>query len=262
MGEPYDPRSGRGVIGRNYAYQIEPPRRRGSSRTRTSTRSWASGANGVVVDDFDADNFDHADLDFIGGGALIAGSTGIRPILGLQVPPGVPTWGARWKRAIREHYRGTLSILIQGQSPAYRTHFLDLDPTYRDAFGVPLLRMTFDLQRNERHMAAYLSAKATEIIRAMNPDAVTAGGSLEPHYDVTRYQTTHNTGGVIMGSSPEDSAVNTLPAAVGLRQRVRARRLVVSAERRAQPDGHGGRARISHREAIVKRYRKRPGSLV
>ena len=32
---------------------------------------------------------------------------------------------------------------------AYRQNYLDLDPTYTDAFGRPLLRMTFDFQDNE-----------------------------------------------------------------------------------------------------------------
>ena len=265
MGEPYDPRSGRGAIGRNYAYQIMPTPPQGFFKDKDFHPFMGSGANGVVIDDLDADNFDHADLDFIGGGALIAGSTGIRPILGLQVPPDVPKWGARWKQAIREYYRGTMSVLIQGQSPAYRMHYLDLDPTYRDASGLPLIRMTWDFQRNERHMAAYLGAKATEIIRAMNPDAIAGkgvAGTLEPNYDVTRYQTTHNTGGVIMGSSPEESAVNAFQQLWDFDNV-----FVVGASAFPQNAGFnptGTVAALAYRtaEAIVERYRHRPGPLV
>jgi gluconate 2-dehydrogenase alpha chain len=265
IGEPYDPHSGRGVIGRNYAYQIVPTPPQGFFKDKDFHPFMGSGANGVVVDDFDADNFDHADLDFIGGGALIAESTGIRPILGLEVPPGVPTWGARWKQAIRDYYRGTMSILIQGQSPAYRTHYLDLDPTYRDASGLPLIRMTFDFQRNERRMAAYLGARATEIMRALKPDSMTGNGvagTLEPHYDVTRYQTTHNTGGVIMGSNPEESAVNTYQQLWDFDNV-----FVIGASSFPQNAGlnpTGTVAALAYRtaEAIVERYRHRPGPLV
>jgi gluconate 2-dehydrogenase alpha chain len=265
MGEPYDPRSGRGAIGRNYAYQIMPKPPRGFFKDKDFHPFMGSGANGVVVDDLDADNFDHADLDFIGGGALIAESTGIRPIVGLQVPPDVPAWGARWKQAIRDYYRGTLTVLIQGQSPAYRTHYLDLDPTYRDAFGLPLVRMTFDFRPNERRMAAYLGAKATEIVQAMNPDAIAGkgvAGTLEPHYDVTRYQTTHNTGGVIMGSSPEESAVNSYQQLWDFDNV-----FVIGASSFPQNAGlnpTGTVAALAYRtaEAIVERYRHRPGPLV
>ena len=32
---------------------------------------------------------------------------------------------------------------------SYRGNYLDLDPTYRDVYGQPLLRMTFDFTDNE-----------------------------------------------------------------------------------------------------------------
>ncbi|HEV7750837.1 MAG TPA: GMC family oxidoreductase [Baekduia sp.] len=265
IGEPYDPQTGRGVIGRNYAYQIMPTPARAFFKDKDFHPFMGSGANGVVVDDLNADNFDHAGLDFIGGGALIAESTGIRPILGLQVPPDVPKWGARWKQSIRDNYRGTLSVLIQGQSPSYRTHYLDLDPTYRDAAGLPLVRMTFDFQDNERRMGAYLGAKSADIVRAMNPDAVAGhgvAGALEPHYDVTRYQTTHNTGGVIMGSDPQHSAVNTYQQLWDFPNI-----FVIGASSFPQNAGlnpTGTVAALAYRtaEAIVDRYRRRPGPLV
>ena len=41
---------------------------------------------------------------------------------------------------------------MQGESPAYRGHYADLDPTYRDAYGHPLLRITFNWTDNERKM--------------------------------------------------------------------------------------------------------------
>ena len=265
MGEPYDPRTGRGVIGRNYAYQIMPTPARAFFKDKDLHPFMGSGANGVVVDDLDADNFDHTDLDFIGGGSLIVGSTGTRPILGLQVPPDVPQWGARWKRAIRDYYRGTLTVLIQGQSPAYRTNYLDLDPTYRDAAGLPLLRMTFDFQRNDRRMAGYLGEKAAAIVQTMRPDAMAGrgvAGTLEPHYDVERYQTTHNTGGVIMGSSPETSAVNGFQQLWDF-----SNVFVVGASSFPQNAGlnpTGTVAALAYRtaDAIVSRYRHRPGPLV
>jgi hypothetical protein len=42
------------------------------------------------------------------------------------------------------HYNHTLAINNQGSVMAYRQNYLDLDPTYRDRYGRPLLRMTFD----------------------------------------------------------------------------------------------------------------------
>ena len=39
-----------------------------------------SGANGYTMDDFNADNFDHTGLGFIGGGGISCGASGARPI--------------------------------------------------------------------------------------------------------------------------------------------------------------------------------------
>ena len=44
----------------------------------------ADGA--MIIDDFNGDNFDHTDLDFIHGGMIILGQTGQRPIANNQVP--------------------------------------------------------------------------------------------------------------------------------------------------------------------------------
>ena len=53
---------------------------------------------------------------------------------------------------------------------SYRDRYLSLDPTYMDAHGLPLLRMTFDWHDNEYKMAAYSAAKMEEIVRAMKPE--------------------------------------------------------------------------------------------
>jgi hypothetical protein len=44
---------------------------------------------------------------------------------------------------------------------------LDLDPTYKDARGLPLLRMTFDFPENDIRMSNYVTEKTVEIGRAM-----------------------------------------------------------------------------------------------
>ena len=56
-------------------------------------------------------------------------------------------------------------------------------------------------------MSDYLTDRAAEVARAMNPREIKLNrrtGSLS----VTPYQTTHNTGGAIMGDNPKDSVVN------------------------------------------------------
>ena len=85
---------------------------------------------------------------------------------------------------------------------------MDLDPTYKDAFGDPLLRLTLDWRDNERKMAEFTIPKAVEIAGAMGAKEVTPFSGLR-NYDAARYQLTHVQGGVIMGNSPSKSVVNS-----------------------------------------------------
>jgi gluconate 2-dehydrogenase alpha chain len=206
IGQPYDPATGEGQIGRNYAYQ-----------TMSSVNVFfddklinpfiGAGAHATVVDDFNGDNFDHAGLGFIGG-AYIAGTiTGGRPIEMIYTPKGVPAWGLEWKHAAAKNYLRSFSIGVHGSCMSHRGNYLDLDPTYRDALGRPLLRMTFDFTENEHRMSDYLTDRAAEIARAMNPREIKVNRRVGS-WSVVPYQTTHNTGGAIMGATPKDSVVN------------------------------------------------------
>src|SRR5262249_61681276 len=81
------------------------------------------------------------------------------------------------------------------------------DPTYGDATGLPLLRMTFDWGGNERKSIDWITRKAEEIAKAMNPSRMDSAGQ-HGHYDIVPYQSTHNIGGAVMGADPATSAVN------------------------------------------------------
>jgi choline dehydrogenase-like flavoprotein len=48
----------------------------------------------------------------------------------------------------------------------YEHSRIDLDPTYRDAYGVPAARVTRRIGENERRMGRFIHARAVEILRA------------------------------------------------------------------------------------------------
>src|SRR5699024_4285889 len=100
-----------------------------------------------------------------------------------------------------------LGIGFQGASLPHVNNYLDLDPTYKDAYGVPLLRMTYNFTDQDRKLHSFLSEKATEFVKEMGADIVTEGEELGD-YDIVPYQTTHNTGGTPMGDDPALSTVN------------------------------------------------------
>ena len=196
-----------------------------------------------VIHDFNADNFDHSDLDFIGGASISSGggenspltSALSMPVLDLTAtgsmgdsdgngsngplrrPPvsgevgslagAGSEWGAEWKENLRRNWDSVVGIGIQGESLPYVDQFLDLDPIYRDAWGQPLLRVTYDFHDNDYRLYRFMAARCAEIMRVMNPDRIYLTEELEP-YNVYAYQSTHCTGGAIMGADPGDSVTN------------------------------------------------------
>jgi gluconate 2-dehydrogenase alpha chain len=207
IGEPYDPATGRGLVGKNYAYQTMSSVSVFYDQDVRLNPFMGAGALGTVIDDFNGDNFDHSGLGFVGGAYIACNVTGARPILHHPVPPGTKRWGLEWKQAVARHYNHTLSVGCHGSSASRRQNYLSLDPTYKDAFGRPLLRLTFDFSENDRRMSRFVTDRAEEIARAMGARQVHRN-DLADVYSVVPYQTTHNTGGAIMGATPADSVVN------------------------------------------------------
>jgi len=210
IGKPYDPKTGAGVVGKNYAYQmITATLAFFDEEVQINPFIGAGAAGQRVIDEFSSDHFDHAKHGFIGGSVLQTGGTGGRPIAQLYLPPDVPRWGKQWKAAAKKHYLHTAVYETQGSVMSYRDRYLDLDPTYRDSHGLPLLRMTFDWHENEYKLAAFSSARLEEIVRATNPKSH-ASIFMKPGqpYDTRFYQSTHMTGGAIMGSDPSNSVIN------------------------------------------------------
>jgi len=207
IGQPYDPKTGEGVVGRNYTYQTTGGATVFLDKSINVNPFMASGANGTMIDDYGGDNFDHSGLGFIGGQYIGSIMTGGRPIEFHPTPPGTPAWGLEWKKAVAENYNHAIPVQQHGSSTACRQNYLSLDPTYRDAWGQPLLRITFDFPDNDVRMSQYIADKVVEIGRAMGGKQIIRGGSKRP-YNATVYQSTHNCGGAVMGDDPKTSVVN------------------------------------------------------
>ena len=205
IGQQYDPATGQGTLGKNYAYQILPGAA-GFFDEQMNTFMGA-GALGMTVDDFNGDAFDHGDLEFIHGASLSMTQTGSRPILHNPIPPDTPSWGADFKRASIENYTRTLNVGGQGASMPHRENYMALDGTYKDIYGVPLLQLTYNFTDQDRALHSYITERAGEIMQEMGAKTVVAGNPISD-YDIVPYQTTHNTGGTIMGADPGTSVVN------------------------------------------------------
>jgi gluconate 2-dehydrogenase alpha chain len=211
LGEPYDAKSQTGVVGRNYAYQTIGACNVFFEESVRTNPFMGAGALGTVIDDYNGDNFDHSDLGFVGGGYIACKQYNGRPILYHPTPSDTPKWGAAWKEAVRKYYLRHASVVVHGSSASTPANYLDLDPTYKDRHGRPFLRMTFDFPENDRRMMDYVLSKAEAICKdmphAIRVDTVNRAAAGKA-YSIVPYQTTHNTGGAVIGTDPKTSVVN------------------------------------------------------
>ena len=208
IGKPYDPVSQTGVIGKNYCYQT------GAAATlffedRHFNPFMNAGGSNASIDDFNINwAFDRAPHGFVGGYVIGAGFNTVLPIGYRPGPSGTPQWGKAWKAATAKWYQTAMQISASGSVMGNRHNYLDLDPTYKNAFGLPLMRMTFDYKDNEHKMGRHAADFINQTARSMNPTTLNPATARTDPWTVVPYQSTHNTGGTIMGTNPRNSALN------------------------------------------------------
>ncbi len=167
-------------------------------------RHTGPAAQGIVLDDFLADDFDSMEHGFIGGATL-----GVeQQFLPLQIsrealPHDVPCWGAGYKNHLKEWQHFGV-VRIQPDTLPYCTNFVDLDPIYRDrsGLGLPVVRITYDMRDNEQRLADWMEGKSEEILRAMSAAKTWRG----PRF--TGVGSSHDLGGCRMGEDPNSSVVS------------------------------------------------------
>ena len=169
-----------------------------------NTNSWYGlPAQGVAIDDWADDNFDHAGLDFVGGGNLWVYSDR-RPITAASMSTFGKTrsWGSEWKAFIMQNADRTNSSYVQKTTLPYEDNYLDLDPSVKDPLGFPVCRITADYKENERKVSEFILDKMEQWYRAAGAIATmrTPMGSMGP--------STHAYGGTRMGDNPETNVVD------------------------------------------------------
>jgi gluconate 2-dehydrogenase alpha chain len=261
IGAPYDPVAQTGVVGKNYCYQT------GTSATlffegRHFNPFMSAGGSNTTMDDFNINwQFDRGPHGFVGGYNVGSGFNTALPIGYRPVPRGTPQWGKAWKAATAKWYQTAMNIGASGSVMANRYNCFDLDPTYRNAFGQPLMRMTFDYKENEHKMGRHAAEVVNAIARSMNPTQLSEARVRE-HWSVVPYQSTHNTGGTIMGTNPRDSAVNKYLQSWACHNLFTVGANVFAHNASYNPTGPVGALAYWTADAIKQRYLKNPGPLV
>ncbi|MGD1065723.1 MAG: GMC family oxidoreductase [Vulcanimicrobiaceae bacterium] len=261
IGKPYDPVANTGVVGRNYAYQVNTGGYFFFDQGKVFNMFMGSGALGTVFDDFNGDNFDHTPYGFIGGADVNQNSNHARPVEWHPTPPGTPRWGATWKSTIAHYYNRAFNVNAQGGVQSYRGNYLDLDPTYRDKYGQPLLRMTFDWGPHEHKQSAFMVGIHQKMGKAAGASTV-AAAALPAHWDTVPYQSTHNTGGAIMGSDPHTSVTNIYGQTWDVSNVFVTGSSSFPQNAGYNPTGTVGALAYHTVDAVINKYVKSPGPLV
>lgn len=167
-------------------------------------RHTGPAAQGIVLDDYLSAEFDAYAHGFIGGATLGAENQ----FLPIQIsreslPPDTPRWGAAYRDHIR-NWQHLGVVRIQPDALPYAGNYLDLDPRHRDrgGLGLPVVRITYDLQPNEHRLADWMEGRAEEILRAMGANKTWRG----PRF--TGAGSSHELGGCRMGDDPTTSVVD------------------------------------------------------
>jgi len=161
-------------------------------------------AQGIAVDDWADDNFDHSGLDFIGGGNLWVYSDR-RPIgaANMSTFGKAPAWGSAWKSFVKQNADRWNLAYLQKTTLPFEDNTLDLDPTVKDALGFPVCRITADFKENDRKIGAFTQDKMAQWFMEAGAVAVERGpvGTMGP--------STHAYGGTRMGDNRETNVVDS-----------------------------------------------------
>jgi gluconate 2-dehydrogenase alpha chain len=220
IGQPYDPATGDGTLGKNFCHQMS-----GGSGWQIVYKEplngyMNAGGQGMYFSDFDGFNGLPTDGSVLRGGTFTGGGGAGHPTSFGMVPGDLVKrrWGSEWKKAAlqyHDHVGGGPAFSAEHLS--YKHNFVDLDPTYTDKWGDPLLRTTVDWTDHEqrvRAFAAKISQRMTEEMASVSGGTLikTRGGGdgrASGRYQTAAYATTHLHGGAIVGDSQANGVVNT-----------------------------------------------------
>ena len=140
---------------------------------------------------------------FYGGGRLTSRGYATPISYGLGgLSPGTPRWGAGYKQALRDEAGHRMTVNCYTSQLPLETNRVDLDPTEKDEWGLPAMRITSTSHPDDIQNMEFFRQKSIEILEAAGATSVWAG----PVRDSTGGA--HNRGTCRMGNDPSTSVVD------------------------------------------------------
>lgn len=140
---------------------------------------------------------------FYGGGGIDArfGSYPAGFAIG-GLPPDAPRWGAEYKRMLAAYFNHSMMLAGHATSLPMEQNSVTLDPDVKDAWGLPAVRITFDLHPDDRKTQRWLWQKMVDLLEAAGAKKI--WGSPEPKLGMSA----HLMGTCRMGNEPGRSVVD------------------------------------------------------
>jgi choline dehydrogenase-like flavoprotein len=116
----------------------------------------------------------------------------------------VPGFGRTWREKVRREIPYHFSIGAQGECLPRFDNFVELDPETKDAWGIPVLRISASYGENEHAMAKAMRRDITDVLDAMHVKNATS-----PNDNLSVFgKNIHECGTARMGSDSKKSVLN------------------------------------------------------
>jgi choline dehydrogenase-like flavoprotein len=117
-------------------------------------------------------------------------------------PPGEPAWGKSHKEFQRRYFRRYLHLGSNCQAMPQEKNCVDLDPGLRDAWGMPVARITHSWSKTDFQIADYVMDKGEKLLKEAGATKTWRGGNGMGGVG------DHQNGTCRMGDDPKTSVVN------------------------------------------------------
>jgi choline dehydrogenase-like flavoprotein len=114
-----------------------------------------------------------------------------------------PGFGPAFKKTVRDRAGAYISMGGFGEVLPRYENYIDLDPTMKDRWGIPVVRFHYRFGDNERKMAADMADSAREMFEAAGFEIVDVSKGL-----LTEGWSIHELGTARMGTDPKKSVLN------------------------------------------------------
>ena len=118
------------------------------------------------------------------------------------LPPNSPTWGSAFKKLVAANYNRQLLCYGHTTSLPVATNSISLDPTLKDVWGVPAIRMTYQDHPNDMKLYQYFADRGEELLKAAGAKQTWKAKPESQEFSV------HLLGTCRMGNDPKTSVVD------------------------------------------------------